>query len=187
MSTWQKLVLLLAVVVFIAAGWWRSRSTPPPPPATPMALSPEQAEERWITGIREARTRRSELMDEMEALLTVEVREKSGDVIQLEVTDLSGRGLAGFEGLVHLRDSEGERLCTLALRDSQSVPAGETVTASYRVGEAFRGDQTGVGEMTQSWQPFRVELGDTTEFIRAWPSQTWWPWCFAELEPVENG
>ena len=184
MSRVQKLIVLLAVVVVVAAGLWRSRPAPPLPPADPSAVRPSEAEERWITGIQEARARRSELVDEMEALLAVKVREKSGDVIQLAITDLSGQGLVAYDGLVHLRDSEGERLCTLTLRDSPPVPADETVTARYRVGAAFRGDETPVGEMTQSWQPFRVKLVDGTEFARAWPSQTWWPWCFTDLEPV---
>lgn len=187
MSTLQKLVLLLVVAVVIVAGVWRTRAGPGSPTTDATALAAAEAEERWITGIREARSRRSELMEQMEALLTVEVREKTGDVIRLAITDLSARGLAGFEGLVHLRDSQGERLCTLALRSVPAVEAGETVTASYRIGEAFQGDETAVSDMTQSWQPFHVRLTDGTEFSRAWPSQTWWPWCFTTLEPLGDG
>lgn len=135
----------------------------------------------WVDGLQAGRRARAELTEEMEALFQVSLEARSGATVELGLTNLSDRDIAEYGGLLHLRDAEGERVCTLWLSEQDIVPAGETRRWSYDVEGAFATDSTPTSELQGTWGPYRIVFADGGVMAKPWPTQSWWPWCQSEL------
>lgn len=144
----------------------------------PPAIS---AEEAWVEGLQEARQERADLTEAMQALFQVSLEEHTGAVAELLLANLSDRAIAEYGGLLHLRDPEGERVCTLWLSEEEIVPAGEARRREYDIEGAFATDERPVSQLQDNWDPYRVVFSDGGVMAKPWPTQSWWPWCQSYL------
>jgi hypothetical protein len=144
------------------------------PPAT-------GAQEAWVEGLQAARQERATLTEAMQALFRVSLNAHEGSLVELALANLSDRAVAEYGGLLHLRDPEGERVCTLWLSEQELVPADESPRRVYDVEGAFATDATPVSELQGAWAPYRIVFEDGEVMAKPWPTQSWWPWCQSYL------